>query len=57
MFPPAGTNFIIPKVCGDILMTSDFQSREYGLEFGELLTLGTIELINIKRRGGKYRAA
>ena len=36
-------------------MISGFQSREYGLGLGELLTPETIKLINIRRRGGKYK--
>ena len=30
--------FILPKVKGEILMVSGFQSREFGLVLGELLT-------------------
>ena len=52
---PAGMKFIIPKGCEDVLIISGFQSREYSLELGEVLTPETIKLINIRRRGGKYR--
>ena len=51
---PTGLNFILPKSSGDILMISGFQSREFGLGFGDLLSPMILSKINEKRKGCKY---
>ena len=55
--PKSGMNFILPKSTGEILMISGFQSREFGLGLGNLLTNEILSLINNKRKGQKYLSA
>ena len=50
---PTGLNFILPKGEGEILMVSGFQSREFGLGLGDLLTPDVLSKINENRKGKK----
>ena len=52
-----GTNFILPKQQGDSLMISGYQSREFGLGLGSMLTTEMRNKINFARRGKKYNSA
>lgn len=50
-----GTHTLIPKSEGEIYMVSGFQSREFGLGLGELLTPQILERINNKRENEEYK--
>ena len=51
---PNGSNFIVPKSSGDIVMISGFQSREFGLGLHKYLTPDIFNIINEKRKGKNY---
>ena len=50
----SGTNQIMPKSIGDILMVSGYQAREFGLGFGDLLSPDMVSEINKRRDGTEY---
>ena len=53
---PQGCQMIMPKGEGEILMVSGYQSREFGLGLGNLLTHASIEQINERRSNQHYKS-
>ena len=49
-----GLSQLVPKSVGEVMMISGYQSREFGLGLGQLLTDDVIKEVNRQRLGTKY---